>query len=64
MFQVLLKFVSSDPIRTMVQVITWHQSGDNQSPGPMMTNFTDAHLRHQVSCLSMLSYNKPTEMLV
>ena len=44
-----LKFVSRDLIddkSALVQVMAWRQTGDKPSPEPMMTQFTDAYMRH------------------
>ena len=47
--QISLKYVPRSPIDNkpaMFQVMAWHQIGHKQSPGPMMTHFTDAHMQH------------------
>ena len=30
----------------LVQVMAWHRTGDKPSPEPMLTQFTDAYMRH------------------
>ena len=47
--QISLKFVPMHPIdnkSSLVQVMAWHQTGDKPLPGPIMTQFIDAYLRH------------------
>ena len=49
LIQISLKFVSRSPIdnvSALVQVIAWHRTGANQLPEPMLTQFTDAYMRH------------------
>ena len=44
-----LKFVPKGPIDNksmMVQVIAWRRTGDNPLSEPMLTQFTDANMRH------------------
>ena len=44
-----LKFVHRISIynkAALVQVMAWHQIGDKPLPEPMMTQFTDAYMRH------------------
>ena len=48
-FKFSLKLVSGGPIDSklaLVQVLAWHWAGDKPLPEPMMTQFTDAHMRH------------------
>ena len=43
------KFVPKDPIdnkSASVQVMAWHRTGNKPLPEPMLTQFTDAHMRH------------------
>ena len=43
------RFVSKGPIDNnpaLVQVMAWCQTGDNPLPGPMMTQFITAYMRH------------------
>ena len=47
---IFLKFVPKDPTDNksiLVQVMAWRQTGDKPLPGPMLTQFTDAYMRHQ-----------------
>ena len=47
--QISLKFVTMSPFNNkpaLVQVMTWHWTGDKPLPEPMMTQFTDAYMRH------------------
>ena len=47
--QISLKIVCRSPMNnkpTLVQEIAWRQSGDNPLPEPMLTQFTDAYMRH------------------
>ena len=44
-----LEFVSRSPIvnqPTLVQVMAWRRAGDKPLPGLMLTQFTDAYMRH------------------
>ena len=44
-----LKFVPRSSIENklaLVQVMTWHQTGNKPIPEPMLTQFTDAYMRH------------------
>ena len=44
-----LKFIPKSPVDnkpTLVQVIAWCRTGDKPLPEPMMTNSTDAYMRH------------------
>ena len=44
-----LKFLPKGPIdnkSALVQVIAWHQTGDKPLPKTMLTQFTDAYMRH------------------
>ena len=48
--QISLKYVPRSPIDNkpaLVQVMAWHRTGYKPLPGPMMTQFIDAHMRHQ-----------------
>ena len=45
-----LKFVSKGPIgykSALVQVEAWHRTGEKPFPDSMLTQFTDAYIRHQ-----------------
>ena len=47
--QISLKFVPRSSINNksaLVQVMAWHQTGNNPLPEPLMTQFTDAYMRH------------------
>ena len=47
--QISLKCVPSSPIDNkpaLVQVMAWRRTGDKPLPGPMMTEFIDAYMRH------------------
>ena len=47
--QISLKFVSRCPIDNMavlVQVMAWCRTGNKPLSEPMMTQFTDAYMRH------------------
>ena len=47
--QISLKFVPRSPIDNkpaLVQVMAWRRTGDKPLPEPMMTQFTDAYMRH------------------
>ena len=47
--QISLKFVpkgSIDNKSALVQVMAWRLTGDEPLPGPMLTQFTDAYMRH------------------
>ena len=44
-----LKFVSRSPIDNkpaLVKVMAWRRTGDKPLPEPMLTQFTDAYMRH------------------
>ena len=44
-----LKFVpkgSIDYNSTLVQVVAWHRTGEKPLPESMLTQFTDAYIRH------------------
>ena len=48
MIWVSMKFVPRSPIDNkpaLVQVMTWHQTGDKSLPEPVMVQFTDAYMR-------------------
>ena len=48
--QISLKCVSRSPINSipaLVQVKAWRRRGDKPFPEPMMTQFTDAYMRHK-----------------
>ena len=47
--QVSLKFVRRSPIdnkAALAQVMAWRRTGDKPLSEPMLTQFTDAHMRH------------------
>ena len=47
--QISLKFVPKgliNNIPTLVQIMAWRPSGDKPLSEPMLTQFTDAHMRH------------------
>ena len=47
--QISLKIVCRSPMDnkpTLVQEIAWRISGDKPLPEPMLTQFTDAYMRH------------------
>ena len=47
--QISLKFVpmcSIDVRSALVQVTAWRRGGDMPVPGPIVTQFTDAYMRH------------------
>ena len=47
--QIVLKFVPMSPINNkaaLVQVMAWRRTGDKPLPEPMMTQFTEAYMRH------------------
>ena len=47
--QISLKLVASSPIdnkTALVQGMAWRRTGDKPLPEPMMTQFTDAYMRH------------------
>ena len=47
--QISLKFVPRAPIdikSALVQVMAWRRTGDKSLPKAMMTQFTDAYMRH------------------
>ena len=47
--QISLKCVLMSPIGNkpaLVQVMAWRLTGDKPLPGPMMTQFIDAYMRH------------------
>ena len=49
LIQISLKFTPKGPIdnnTALVQVIAWRQTGNKSLPEPMMTQFTDAYMRH------------------
>ena len=49
MIQISLNHVLRNPIdnkSTLVQVMAWRRSGDKPLPRAMMTQFTDAYMRH------------------
>ena len=46
---ILLKFIPKDPIdykSALVQVMAWHRTGEKPLPESMLTQFTDAYIRH------------------
>ena len=47
--QISLKFVPKGQIdykSALVQVMAWRRTGDKPLPEPMLTQFTDAYMRH------------------
>ena len=47
--EISLKFVPMSPIYNkpaLVQVRAWRRTGDKPLPEPMLTQFTDAYMRH------------------
>ena len=49
MIHISLKYVPSSPIDNkpaFVQVMAWCQTGDKPLPGPLVTQFIDAYMRH------------------
>ena len=49
LIQISLKFVPRSPIDNnpaLVQVMVWRRAGDKPLPEPMMTQFTEAYMRH------------------
>ena len=49
LIQISLKLVPGSPIdnkSAFVQVMAWHRTGDKPLPEQMMTQFTDAYMRH------------------
>ena len=47
--EISLKFVPKDLIdnkSALVQVMAWSRTGDKPLPEPIMTQFTDAYMRH------------------
>ena len=44
------KFIPNGPIdykSALVQVVAWHRTGEQPLPESMLTQFTDAYIRHQ-----------------
>ena len=44
-----LKFIPKGPIdykSALVQVVAWHRTGDKTLPESMLTQFTNAYIRH------------------
>ena len=49
LIKISLKYVPRSPINNKpawVQVMAWWRTGDKPLPGPMMTQFIDAYMRH------------------
>ena len=49
LFEISLQFVPVSPIDNkpaLVQVMAWRRTGDKPLPEPMLTQFTDAYMRH------------------
>ena len=49
LIQISLKIVPISPIDNkpaLVQIMAWRRTGDKPLPEPMMTQFTDAYMRH------------------
>ena len=47
--RISLKFVPRSPIDNkpaLVQIMAWRRTGDKPLPEPMLTQFTDAYMRH------------------
>ena len=47
--KISLKFVPKGPTdnkSALVQVMAWHRTGAKPLPEPMLTQFTDAYMRH------------------
>ena len=47
--QISLKYVSMSPIdnkSALVQVMAWRRTGDKPLPGPVLTLFIGAYMRH------------------
>ena len=47
--QISLKFVPTGPVDNksiLVQQMAWYPPGDKPLPEPMLTQFTDAYMRH------------------
>ena len=47
--KISFKFVPKGPIdnkSALVQVMAWRRTGDKPLPEPMLTQFTDAYMRH------------------
>ena len=45
-----LKFIPNGPIdykSALVQVVAWHRPGEKPLPESMLTQFTDAYIRHK-----------------
>ena len=45
-----LKFIPKGPTdfkSALVQVVAWHRTGEKPLPESMLTQFTDAYIRHQ-----------------
>ena len=50
LIQLSLKFAPRSPIDNkpaLVQAMAWRRTGDKLLPEPVMTQFTDAYMRHQ-----------------
>ena len=51
LIQITLKFVLEGPIDNksiLVQLMTWSRKGDKPLSEPILTEFTDAYMRHRV----------------
>ena len=49
LIRISLKFIPIDPINNnsaLVQVMAWRRIGDKPLPEAMLTQFTDAYMRH------------------
>ena len=49
LFQIFLKFVPKGPIDNeaeLIYVMAWCRTGDKSLSDPMLTQFTDAYMRH------------------
>ena len=48
-YTISLKFIPKGPIdykSALVQVVAWHRTGEKLLPESMLTQFTDAYIRH------------------
>ena len=57
LIKISLKFVPEDPIdneAALVQVMAWHRTDVKPLPEPMLTQFTDAYMRHHATVYSTI----------
>ena len=57
LIKVSLKFVPEDPIdnkAALVQVMAWRRTDVKPLPEPMLTQFTDAYMRHYATVYSIV----------